>query len=335
MHLPAAAWHEGAGAGRQRRRQTAGIGIRRLPSRPCRVAFSSRVDLGEGAQQEGELAPRRGPGRELLLVAIDRIHQDHALDAMHGAAMGQRIGGRHIAAAIGDDDHAGGVEMRTGALVAVESHQPLGGLVDIGREMSGLPEIAGARVGRVIGELRRDQCHVLAGVGDLARNRLARLHVALERGALAVKVEHDEARQLRIIAGRQVQQRTAVAVGGILPADIALERRVPAPLAVLRIEERLRAAGNGAAIGEGRRVEGDELRLRLFQGSSPAGGAGALVAAGGGLVGAAFGTGFRAAAFDAGFGTGFRFVIRACAAVGIRKSPSSSARRFTRPLAAP
>ena len=33
-------------------------------------------------------------------------------------------------------------------------------------------------------------------------------------------------------------------------------------------------------------------------------------------------------------GFGFCFVVRACAAIGIRRAPSSSARRFTQPLAA-
>src|SRR4029453_4020903 len=36
-------------------------------------------------------------------------------------------------------------------------------------------------------------------------------------------------------------------------------------LAVLDVEERLVAAGNGTAIGKGRGVEGDELRLAVLQ----------------------------------------------------------------------
>jgi hypothetical protein len=47
--------------------------------------------------------------------------------------------------------------------------------------MADLPEVAGAGIGRVKGELRRDQRHILPRLGDLARNRLAGDDVAFQR----------------------------------------------------------------------------------------------------------------------------------------------------------
>ena len=182
--------------------------------------------------------------------------------------------------------------------------------------MAGLPEIAGARIGGIERELRRHQRHVLPRFGDLPRHGLTVDHVALQGGALAVQEEHDQRRPLRVVAGRQVEQRAAVAVGGLFPIDFAAQAGVPALGAVARVEERLVGVGNDAAIGEGRGVEGDELRLRLLE-RLRAGGrrAGGLGAAAGFLVAC--------------------FVVFARAAVGISRAPRSSARRFTRSLAAP
>ena len=182
-----------------------------------------------------------------------------------GAAAVERVGRRQVAAAVGHDHHRREVELPSGGAVAVEPHQPLGRLVDIGGEVAGLPEIAGAGIGGVERELRRHQRDVLAGLGDLARHGLAHHHVALERGALAVEIEHDQHRPLRIEAGRQVEQRAAVAVGRLLPVDVAAQAGMAALVAVLHVEEGLPGAGIDAAIGEGRGVEGDELGLALFQ----------------------------------------------------------------------
>ena len=131
--------------------------------------------------------------------------------------------------------------------------------------MSAAPEIAGARVERVISELRCDQRDVLARLGDLPWYGLAQSHVALERRALAMEVENDQHRLRRIETLRQIKQRAAVAVGSLLPIDVAAARRMATPLAVARVEEGLGRIRNEAAIGKGRGVEGDELRSRLFQ----------------------------------------------------------------------
>ena len=191
----------------------------------------------EGAEEKAEIAPRRSPAGELLLIAIEGVHQHHTLDAMGRAAALQRIGRRPVAAAIGHHHDRRGVEMRARAAIAVQAHQPLGRLVDVGREVAGPPEIAGARVGGVERQLRRHQRDVLARLGDLPRQRLTLHDIALEGGALAVQEQHDQARQMCIVAGGQVQQGSAVAVGRLLPEDVAAQGRVAAPLAVARIEE--------------------------------------------------------------------------------------------------
>ena len=183
---------------------------------------------------------------------------------MVGAAAVERVGGRQVAAAVGHDHDRREVELAAGGAVAVEPHQPLGGLVDIGGEMAGLPEIAGAGIGGVEGELRCHQGDVLARFGDLARHGLAHHHVAFERGTLAVEIERDQDRPLRIEAGRQIEQRAAVAVGRLLPVDVAAQAGMAALVAVAHVEERFLVAGIDAAIGEGRGVEGDELALPFF-----------------------------------------------------------------------
>src|SRR5260370_150509 len=129
---------------------------------------------------------RRRPGRELVVVALERVHQDHALDAMIGSAALQRIGGGEIAAAVGHNDDRRLVEVRSDAAVAIEPHQSLRRFVDVVGEMARLPEVAGARIGGIGSEWRRQQAHVLPPPGALPRAALAGDHVALASGPLAV-----------------------------------------------------------------------------------------------------------------------------------------------------
>ncbi len=131
--------------------------------------------------------------------------------------------------------------------------------------MPAAPEVARAGIERIEGELRRDQRDILARLRHLSRHGLAQFDVAFERRTLSVEEEHDQYRPRRIEALRQVEQRAAVAVGHLFPIDVAAARRVATPLAVARVEKRLGRVRDEAAIGKGRSVEGDELRLGVLQ----------------------------------------------------------------------
>jgi len=89
-------------------------------------------------------------------------------------------------------------------------------------------------------------------------------------------------------------------------------------LPIDRVEERLVGAGNDAAIGEGEALKTMSWLFASLSGCGPDGGLGGTA---------------LAAAFDAWRLAGR--LLWACAAVGIKKGPNSSARRFTPPPAAP
>ena len=168
-------------------------------------------------------------------------------------------GGRHIAAAVGDDDHRHAGERPDRARVAVEPRQVLRGLAEEAGEGAGLPELAGARIGRVERELRRDQGGVDAGGGDLRRHLLAQVDVVGQLGAVAVEEDDQEAGPADVEALGQVQEHLTVAVGLVLPVDAAGPGAVAAPAVLGDVEEGLVGARHQPRVGEGRGVELHEL----------------------------------------------------------------------------
>ena len=84
-------------------------------------------------------------------------------------------------------------------------------------EPAGLPEFAGAGIGGVDRELRRQQHGVDAGIRNLLRHQLPVAHVALQRRAVAME-EHDDDAGLADVEGLgNVHQHAVVAEGLVLP----------------------------------------------------------------------------------------------------------------------
>ena len=126
----------------------------------------------------------------------------------------------------------------------------------------------------------------LVGYGEVGRILAEDLRKQdVKVSAYDIKLGGDQAGPLRIVAGRQIQQRAAVAVGGFFPIDVAVQTGMPALLAGARIEERLVGVGNDAAVGKGRGVESDERDLRQLERLRAAGRLGRRLGNGGRLLG--------------------------------------------------
>src|SRR5581483_6878645 len=100
------------------------------------------------------VAMRLDPLRELVELAIDRIEQDDAADAVADAADLEAPGGRQEAAAVADDDDRHFLEGLGGGWIAVEMGEVGDGLVHEPLEAAGLPELACGGVGGIDGHLR-------------------------------------------------------------------------------------------------------------------------------------------------------------------------------------
>ena len=220
--------------------------------------------LAERTQEERR-RPLLQPTRELVVLAVKRVEQHDAAQAIVGAPGVKDERGRIVAAAIGGDHDRRGMKRPARAGIAVELGQPLAGFTQKLREHARLPETAGAGIERVHGELRRHQHRIEAGFGDLSRHRLAIAHIAGERRFVAVE-EHDYERgPARIEPLGDVQQHPLVAVGLVFPVGAAADGRMAAPLAVRDIEKRPVLVRHVAVIGERRHLEGNQRRLRRRQ----------------------------------------------------------------------
>ena len=128
---------------------------------------------------------------ELVLFPIERVEQHDAAHPAPLAADGQRIDGRKVAAAVGDDHDRhppegaarGGVEIAELGL----------GLVEERGEAAGRPEFAPrsnrARRGRAAGTTSTP---FKPELGELAHDLLAGDDVALQRRVVAVKEDDDD-----------------------------------------------------------------------------------------------------------------------------------------------
>src|SRR5262249_50255506 len=105
------------------------------------------------------------PGGELVELAIDRIEQDHAADAIADAADLEAPGGRQEAAAIADDDDRHLLEFFGAVGIAIEAGEVASRLVHEALEAAGLPELAGGGVGGIDSHLRGKKDGVDAGIG--------------------------------------------------------------------------------------------------------------------------------------------------------------------------
>ncbi len=83
-------------------------------------------------------------------------------------------------------------------------------------ESAALPELAGAGIGSVIGELRRNEHGIHAGFGYLLGQELTVAHVARKRCAMAVEEHHDNAGPAHVETGGDVDEDTVVAVAAAL-----------------------------------------------------------------------------------------------------------------------
>ena len=114
----------------------------------------------------------------------------------------------------------------------------VGRFVDEALEAAGLPEFAGAGIGGVDRELRRQQHGIGAGIRNLLRHQLAVADVAFQRRAVAVEEHHDHAGLADVESLGDVHQHAAVVVGLVLPVDPAAIAAMAAAVAVGNIEER-------------------------------------------------------------------------------------------------
>ena len=130
-------------------------------------------------------------------------------------------------------------------------------------EAAGLPELAGAGIGGVDRELRRQQHGVDAGIRNLLRHQLAVAHVAFQRRAVAVEEHHDHAGLAASKCLGDVHQHAVVVVGLVLPVDPAAIAAVALAIALGDVQERRVGARIVAEIGEGRGFHADQ-RGQLF-----------------------------------------------------------------------
>ena len=141
----------------------------------------------------------------------------------------------------------------------------IGRFRDEALEAAGLPELAGAGIGGIDRELRRQQHRIDAGIRNLLRHQLAVAHVALQRRAVAVEEHHDDAGLADIEILGHVHQHAVVVVGLVLPVDPAAIAAMAAALALRDVEERLVGARIVAEIGKGGGFHADQRGL-LFAG---------------------------------------------------------------------
>ena len=206
------------------------------------------------------------PGSELVQLAIDRIEQENAADAVGDAADLEAPGRRQEAAAVADDHdrHAG--ERFCRIRIAIEAGEMSGRFIHEALEAVRLPEFSGAGIGGVDRELRRQQHGIDAGIGDLLRHHLAVAHVAFERGAVAVEEHHDHAGFSGVEMLGHVHQHAAVVVGLVLPVDFSGITAVTAAIALGDVEEWRLGARIVAEIGEGRGFHADQRGQVFFRG---------------------------------------------------------------------
>ena len=121
-----------------------------------------------------------------------------------------------------------------------------------------LPEFAGAGIGGVDRQLRRQQHGIDAGLGNLLRHHLPVAHVTLQRRAVAVEEHHDHAGLPGVEVLGHMHQHAAVVIGLVLPVHLAGIAAVPAALALGDVEERRFRAWIVAEIGERRGLHADQ-----------------------------------------------------------------------------
>jgi len=98
----------------------------------------------------------RNPGCELVQLAIDGIEQEHAADAIAEPAHFEAPGGRHEATAVADQDDRQVRKLPGRSRVAIEAGEMTGRFIDEALQPAGLPELAGAGIGGIDRELRRE-----------------------------------------------------------------------------------------------------------------------------------------------------------------------------------
>ena len=139
----------------------------------------------------------------------------------------------------------------------------LGRFVDEALEPAGLPELAGAGIGGIDRELRRQQHGVDAGIRNLLRHQLAVAHVAFQRRAVAVEEHDDDTRFADVEILRHMHQDAVVVVGLVLPVDPAAVAAMAAAVALGDVQERLVGARIVAEIGKRRGFQADQSGLIL------------------------------------------------------------------------
>ena len=182
------------------------------------------------------------------------------MHALVGAALVQRPGGGHVAAAVGDHHHRQGGEGLARALVAMQARQVRSGLAEEARKAVGLPEAPGARVAGIDGELRRNQHGVDVGLARSGRRPSG------GRRRRAPASPRWPCRNTTMSPGRRASkpfgmntQRAAIAEAHVLPQHAA-RCAVAAPAVLVRdIEKRPAAAERAPRRGTGARSNSTEL----------------------------------------------------------------------------
>src|SRR5207237_9267785 len=98
-------------------------------------------------------------------------------------------------------------------------------------ESVGLPETPGARVQRIERELRCNEHRVHPGLGDLPRHLLTLADVPLEPHQIAMQVDDEHDRPVRIEFLRDEKAHVAIRIGSVLPINAAARRGVTAAVA--------------------------------------------------------------------------------------------------------
>ena len=99
-------------------------------------------------------------------------------------------------------------------------------------EPAGLPEFAGAGIGGVDRQLRRQQHGIHAGIRNLLRHQLPVAHVAFQRRAVAVEEHDDDARFADVEILRDMHQDAVVVEGLVLPKNPAAVTAMAAAFAI-------------------------------------------------------------------------------------------------------
>ena len=184
---------------------------RRAPAdRAAPVLFVGRGRIG--ADEEGARRCARSiQSRELVVFAIERVEQHDAAHALARAALGQRIGGRQIAAAIGDDERPACARKAPRAALGIELRRACS------RPRRGIARRRRAsRNGRRWNPARRPPFAarsaraLRSGLGELARRLLAIDDVARQRRLVAMEKDDDDARRV----GIEIRRRRPTARAG-------------------------------------------------------------------------------------------------------------------------